>query len=117
MAARICPQCLKPVPARCAAAFSDGLDCPHCGARLEVSSSSRMPAVFLGLLAGWLAWRLTRDSGGVLGDVLPEVYAVLAFGIVSLLVLMFTADLRLAPAAPPVGQAPAAGHGHAPSHH
>lgn len=117
MAARICPHCMKPVPARCAAAFTDGLDCPHCHTHLEVSSASRMPAAFLGLLAGWVAWRLTSGAGGILGDVLPELYAVLAFGIISPLVLMFTADFRLAPAALPVSQAPEAGHGHAPSHH
>jgi hypothetical protein len=108
---------MKPVPATCILAFSDGMDCPHCQTCLEVTSASRMPAAFLGLLAGWLAWRVTSNWGGVLGDVLPEVYAILAFGIVSPLVLMFTADLRLAPAAPAVSPAPAGAHGHAPSHH
>ena len=92
MAARMCPQCMKPVPAKLASAFA-------------------------GLLAGWLAWRLTRDGSGLLSDVLPELYAVLAFGIVSCLVLMFTADLQLAPVPPPVSQAPAAGHGHGGAHH
>jgi hypothetical protein len=76
-----------------------------------------MPSSFLGLFAGWLAWWLTRNSTGVLGDVLTEVYAVLAFGIVSALVLMLTADLRLAPAAPPVNQVPSAAHSPTPSHH
>ena len=116
MAARICPHCMKPIPARFAVAFSDGLDCPHCETRLEVTSASRMPASFAGLLAGWLAWRLTSNSGDLLGSLLPELYAFLVFGIVSALVLLFTADLQMAPVVP-VSQAPAVAHSHAPSHH
>jgi hypothetical protein len=57
---------------------------------------------------------MSIHSGGDLGAVLPTLYAFLAFGIVSPLVLMFTANLHNAPAipAPEPAHAPsAAGHG------
>ena len=40
------------------------------------------------------------DSGGDLASVLPTLYAFLTFGIVSPLVLMFSANLRNAPVLP-----------------
>jgi hypothetical protein len=95
------------------------MECPKCDARLEVASGSRTIATLCGLAAGTIAWRLSADSSGDLGAVLPTLYAFLAFGIVSPLVLMFTANLRNAPALPvPLpahtddhGAPPAAGHG------
>ena len=82
-----------------------------------------MIATAAGLVAGWIVWRITRDSTNVVGFALPVLLSFLAFGIVSPLVLMFTAALRPAPAAPvfePVaahaGHAPAV-HGHAGGHH
>ena len=92
-------------------AFSDGLDCPHCGGRLEVTSGRMFP-IAAGLAAGWLAWYLTSGSPSSLGWVLPELYAVLAFGVVSPLVLMFTAKLGLAPAPRVAAVAAAPAHGH-----
>lgn len=106
---------MKPVPASCAVAFSNGLDCPHCHARLEVAGGSRGIATVAGLLAGWLAWRATQGTGGVLYNVLPELYAILAFGIVSAAAVMATASLI--PAPPVLEPAPAASHGHVASHH
>lgn len=100
MAARVCPHCLRVVPAARVLAFSDGMECPHCQAPLEVATGSRMLAVTAGLAAGWLAWRLTRDSASSLWFALPVLFSILAFGIVSPLVLLFTAALRPAPAAP-----------------
>ena len=91
---------MKTVPATSVAAFSDGFLCPHCQAPLEVTEYSRMPAVVVGLLAAWLVWRVTSGADGALGAVLPELYAILAFAIVTPLVLMFMADLRLAPPPP-----------------
>lgn len=96
-------------------AFSDGFDCPHCQARLEVAGGSRALAVVAGLAAAWLVWRLTSGAGGVIGMVLPELYAVLAFGVVSPLVLMFIADLRTAQA-PPVATALPVDHASDSSH-
>lgn len=99
--------------------LSNGMECPHCHTRLQVTDGSRTIAVWVGLAAGWLVWRLTRDSGGPLGEVLPELYAILAFGIVSPIVLAFSAALEPAPAAVVVEAAPASGHGasHSGDHH
>ena len=55
-----------------------------------------MIASAVGLVAGWIAWGATRASTNVLGFALPVLFSVLAFGIVSLLVLMFAATLRVA---------------------
>ena len=59
-------------------------------------------------------WRLSAGSTSDLGGVLPTLYAFLAFGIVSPLVLIFTANLRNAPALPvpePAHAPSPAGHG------
>jgi hypothetical protein len=76
------------------------MECPHCHTRLQVSTGGRIIAMWAGLAAGWLVWWLARDAGGPVGGVLPELYAILAFGIVSPIVLAFTAGLEIAPAAP-----------------
>lgn len=111
MAARVCPQCMKIVPAALAMAFCDGLDCPHCQARLEVSSPSRMPAVFLGLIVAVLAYRLTDSGDNLLTPFLAEFCAILAYGVVSAIIIAFMADLQFAPVAVVIVQETAA-HGH-----
>ena len=76
-------------------AYSDGLWSARTATRdCEVTTGGRSFAAWAGLAAGWLVWWLTRDSGGPLGAVLPELYAILAFGIVSPIVLVFTAGSR-----------------------
>ena len=123
MAVRICPHCKTEIPAPEAAARSNDIVCPKCGTRLEVASGSRTISTLAGLLAGAIAWRLSAGETSDLGQVLPTLYAFLAFGIVSPLVLMFTANLRNAPAipAPEPAHAPSpAGHGtsvHGGGHH
>ena len=115
MANRACPVCGKIVPAGEVLAWSDLMECPHCHTALQATTGGRSVAVWLGLGAGWLAWWLTRDAGGPLGVVLPELYAILAFGIVSPLVLIFSAGLQIAPVAPVVDvipSQPAHGGGH-----
>ena len=116
MAACVCPQCMGKVPATLAMALSDGMECPHCHSQLEVATGSRMVAIWTGLAAGWVVWHFTTNGPSILDQVLPELYSILVFGFVSALVLMFTADLRLAPAAP-VAAAPAAGHAPHAGHH
>ena len=100
MAARVCPRCKTEISAQESAARSNDITCPKCGARLEVASGGRTISSLAGLAAGAIAWKLTSNSGGDLGAVLPTLYAFLAFGIVSPLVLMATANLRNAPPAP-----------------
>ncbi len=117
MAIRICPQCMTRLSPGKVAASSDDIECPGCRKHLEVSSGSRMAATILGLLAAALVWRLTRPTlaeDGTLSWVLPIVYAVFAFGIVSALFLMLTADLRIRPpemSAEPMPASAATGHG------
>ena len=123
MAIRMCPHCGKTVAAGLAVAFSDGLVCPHCQTRLQVTDGSRMIAVAVGLVAAWIAWWATRASTNILGFALPVLFSFLAFGIVSPLVLMFTATFRIAPGAPVFEAVPAhgshapGGHGQAGGHH
>jgi DNA-directed RNA polymerase subunit RPC12/RpoP len=114
VAVRICPHCKAEISAPEAAARSNDIVCPKCGTRLEVAPGSRTISSLAGLVAGAIAWRLSSGSPGDLGAVLPTLYAFLAFGIVSPLVLLFTANLRNAPAAPapePVHAPSSAGHG------
>ena len=100
MAVRVCPHCKTEIPAPEAVASSNDIVCPKCGARLEVASGSRTISTIAGLAAGAIIWRVSADSTTDLGGVLPTLYAFLAFGIVSPLVLMFTANLRNAPSVP-----------------
>ena len=82
-----------------------------------------MIAVAAGLIVAFLVWRFARDSTNILGFALPVLLSFLAFGIVSPLVLMFTAALRMAPAAPVFEPVAAHGghsqsvHDHAGGHH
>ena len=123
MAVRICPHCKMEIPAPETAARSNNIECPKCGTRLEVAPGSRTNSSLAGLAAGAIAWRLSTGSTSDLGGVLPTLYAFLAFGIVSPLALMFTANLRNAPAVPaaePAHTPSPAGHsagGHDGAHH
>lgn len=114
MAVRICPHCKSEITAPEAAAHSNDIVCPKCGTRLEVAPGTRTISTLAGLAAGAIVWRLSSGSTSDLGGVLPTLYAFLAFGIVSPLVLMLTANLRNAPALPapmPAHTGGPAGHG------
>jgi len=87
-----------------------------------VWDGSRLVAAFAGILAGVLVWQLSSAGAQVaLAWMIPVLYSFLAFGGVSALVLMFTADLRLKPdepaAAPLVAGSPATSHGGGSVHH
>ena len=100
MAVRACPHCKTEISAPIVVVYSFGVECPKCETRLEVAPGPRAISSLSGLAAGAIAWRLSVNSGGDLGAVLPTLYAFLAFGVVSPLVLMFTANLRNAPLVP-----------------
>jgi hypothetical protein len=97
-------------------AYTDGMECPGCKARLEVAGASRFLATTTGLLAAYLVWQLSPPSAGPYGWVLPVVFAIFAFGCVSPLMLMAIADLRVRPAEQVVEVPHAAGHAHG-GHH
>lgn len=120
MAVRMCPHCKTEISAPVSVSRSNDMECPKCGARLEVAPGSRTISTLCGLAAGAIAWKLSADLPGDLGGVLPTLYAFLAFGIVSPLVLMYTAALRNAPALPvplPVHDAGHSAGGHGGGHH
>jgi DNA-directed RNA polymerase subunit RPC12/RpoP len=121
MAVRVCPHCKTEISASESAARSNDITCPKCGARLEVASGGRTISTVAGILAAAIVWKLTSAAGGDLGAIAPTLYAFLAFGIVSPLVLMVSANLRNAPPAPIAEPAHAsASHGassHSPASH
>ncbi len=121
MANRTCPRCRAEISAALAVAYSDGLECPKCKERLEVVSGPRTISSVVGFAAAAAAWRLTGGSSSSLSGVLPIVYAFIAFGVASSLVLMLTASLHASPAVPvPVAESTHATHGpggHGGGHH
>lgn len=121
MAVRVCPHCKTEISASESAARSNDITCPKCGARLEVASGGRTISTVAGLVVAAIVWKATSGAGGDLGAIAPTLYAFLAFGIVSPLVLMVTANLRNAPPAAVAEPAHAStGHGasgHAPAGH
>ncbi len=117
MAARKCPQCLTVISMGHAAAFTDKVECPSCKSTLEVAGASRHLAIWAGLLAGVLAWRLTSGGEGTSAWVLPVVLSFLSYSVVAAIGTMFTADLRLRPPEPVAEAAADAGHGHGGGHH
>ncbi len=118
MASRVCPHCGTEISAITAAAKSNSIECPKCGARLEVADGAREISSTAGFAVGALVyWMTTSPGGGLLPAVLPTVYAFIAFGVVSALVVMATASLKNAPALPVALPAHDDGHGHAaPAH-
>jgi hypothetical protein len=123
MAVRACPHCKTEISAPESAARSNDIECPKCATRLEVAPGSRKISSLAGLLAGAFAWKVSMGSTSDLGAVLPTLYAFLAFGVVSAIVLIFTANLRNAPPAPVFehahssGQAGHGSGGHGGAHH
>src|SRR5258708_12693365 len=101
MAVRVCPHCKREISGPESAARSNDIQCPKCATRLEVAPGSRTISTLAGLAAGSIAWRLSIGSPSDMGEVLPTLYAFLAFGIVSPLVLMFTAHFLNPPPVPP----------------
>ena len=121
MAISTCPHCKTEISAAVAAAYSNDIECTKCKARLEVAAGSRTISSFCGLAAAAVAWKLSSGSAGDLGAVLPTLYAFLAFGGVSALVVLLTANLSNAPALPasePVHEAGShSAAGHSGGHH
>jgi hypothetical protein len=116
VAVRLCPHCKIEIDAPIVAAYSERIECPKCKTRLEVASGARTISSLFGFAAGAIAWRLSSHSGGDLSGVLPTLYAFLAFGVTSAVVLMFTANLRNAPAMLNPEPVPEGG-GHGGGHH
>jgi hypothetical protein len=113
----MCPVSLTKISAVTVVAHSYDLVCPECGRHLEVSRISRNFAMLAGLVAGYAAWYLSTQTASAhqaLGWVFPILFSILAFGVVTPLVLMLTADLSLKAELPPTEPAVLADAGHAP---
>jgi hypothetical protein len=102
--------CLRAVTPGHVVAYSDGMDCPGCGRRLEVSLGSRYLASLAGIAAGVLAWQRSDPAQGEMGFAAAVLWAFLAYSVVAPLVLMVIADLRVKEEEP-VAE-PTAAHGH-----
>ena len=100
MAIRVCPHCGNTLPAALVVTLSDDMECPHCHTRLTVSKGSRLFSSAVGLVVAGVVYSFTRNSTNILGFALPVLFAVLAYGIVSALVLTLTATLHIATATP-----------------
>jgi len=112
MAIRKCPACLTTAGMGVVVAQSNDFVCAGCGQHLEVTTGSRVVASGAGMVAGYFALRAAPPVYSTLGWAAPTLYALLAYGCVSALLLMTTADLHLipAPSQPAVADAPAS-HG------
>jgi hypothetical protein len=95
-----CPHCMSKVSAGLALSRSYRMECPTCHTHLEVTDGARYVSSFAGLAAATVVYRFARISTGTLAWALDIVYAIIAFGIVSPLILMLVSDLRSAPLEP-----------------
>lgn len=117
MAIRVCPHCLKRVPAGAVVAYTDKLECPNCHSAITVGVPSRVIGAFIGLGVADLVWRYVQPMGGEAGWVLPVVYAFLSYSVVYALYLMATADLVMRPVEAEPAPVAEATHGHGSGHH
>jgi len=105
MGNRACPLCFARVPRTLILTQGDELACPSCHAPLELSRSSRVLSALCGLLAGFAAVHLALQLSTRGRWALPMVGALLAYALVSALVLSFLSDLVVLPK-PPHGDFP-----------
>jgi hypothetical protein len=97
LANRACPQCGTPVRIIELLPFSNSFECSNCHTKLAAGAPGGSLAAWAGLAAGVIVYRLSRNAGGPVGVFLPELYSVLAFGIVSPLVLALIGSVERAP--------------------
>lgn len=96
---RACPLCFGKVPRTLVLTLGDELACRSCHAPLELSRASRVAGAFGGLFCGFVAAHMVHSVSE--GDwILPMVWAVLAYGVGSALILYFLSDLVVQPKAP-----------------
>jgi len=90
---RSCPLCFVRLPRATILARSDNLICPSCRSILEISRPSRVFGALGGLIAGYFGGEIATIAAPRAAWFLAVVAAVLAYGIVSALVLYAVADL------------------------
>ena len=94
---RACPLCFAKVPRGVVLSKSGDLSCPSCRAELELARVSRVLGAFVGLLAGYLAVSYVSHRGVPGGWAAGLLAAVLAFGVGSVVALLFLSDLVVRP--------------------
>ena len=94
---RACPLCFAKVSRFLVLSRSNDMSCPTCHAALELSRPSRLAASFAGLLAAAFSVHLTHSLHLPAPWFLAMVASILAFGIVSSLVLWLVSDLVVRP--------------------
>jgi len=116
VAIRVCPHCLKKVPAGPVVAYTDKLVCPYCHTPITVAFPSRVIGGFIAMGVGWLVWIYTRNISGEAGWVVPTVYTFFAYSAAFTLYLMATADLVKRPVEAEAGPIASVSHGHGGGH-
>jgi len=114
MAIRKCPACLTTAGMGVVASQTNDFVCAGCGQHLEAAEGSRVLAATGGIVAGYFALAAAPSPQSTLGWAVPVLFALLAYGCASALILMAIADLRLIPppAQPTAAPAPSPGGGH-----
>ncbi len=97
MSNRSCPLCFVKLSTFQILSRSNDLVCPACHAELELSRPSRFLDSSVGLLFGFLAFRLAYSASPATRWVWPILAAFLAFGFASAFSLFFFSDLVVRP--------------------
>ncbi len=80
MGSRICPGCHNKVPITSLLLAGSTFACPHCQMELESDSVGKQVSIWVGLIAGFLAWRAVGHPAGTFGWLLP---VLIPFGVFS----------------------------------
>ena len=94
---RTCPLCFVRIPWTAALANSYEITCPACHAPLELSRFTRIFGAFGGIVGTFVALYLGHRIFHGWFWATPIVAAILAFGFVSALFVLFAGDLAVRP--------------------
>jgi hypothetical protein len=94
---RACPLCFVRVPRSLVFTRGEELTCPSCHAPLELSRATRVVSAAFGVLVAYFAASAVSGSNARGGWLWPIFAAVLGYGLGSVLVLYFLADLTVRP--------------------
>ena len=88
MASRVCPGCHTKVPIIALLLAGSVFAYPRCQAELESDSASKQVSVWVGLFAGFVAWRAVGHPVGSYGWLLPVLIPFAVFSVVTPLALV-----------------------------
>jgi hypothetical protein len=96
MASRVCPNCQAKVPVTSLLLAGSGVACSRCQAELETDAVSKQVSVWVGLLAGFLAWRIVGHASGTFGWLLPVLIPLAVFTALTPVALAMVGGVQLA---------------------